>query len=347
MSSITKEKIQEELAKIPHPALKRDIASLGMIQSIQGSDGAFEIILKTPNADRKLQIGLEASIRQNLTKIDKSVKYKIKFEVDPNLKFEEENKIPGIKKIIAVGSGKGGVGKSTVTVNLAITLAKQGYKVGVMDADIYGPSVGKLFGINGKVALKAEEDRIYPLEKYGLKIISFSFLVNEDQPVVWRGPMLGKAVEQFLYDVVWGELDYLLIDLPPGTGDVQLSLAQLIDLDGVVIVTTPQNVALLDASKAGAMFSQVKIPILGVIENMSEFICPHCHKPSKIFSSGGGEKLSSSFQSPLLGKVPLLLEIMESGESGNPILNQEKSEAVGKAYSEIVENLKKEITKWE
>ncbi|MBE7410758.1 MAG: Mrp/NBP35 family ATP-binding protein [Leptospiraceae bacterium] len=347
MSSITKEKIQAELAKIRHPVVKRDLVSLGMVDTIEEIEEIFHIQLKTPDDDRKLQFNLEANIRQTLTRIDNSKKYKIKFVKDPNLQFEEGNSIPGVKKVIAIGSGKGGVGKSTVTTNIAVTLMKQGLKVGILDSDIYGPSIGKLFGVQGKVALKAEEDRIYPLEKFGLKIISFAFLVNEDQPVVWRGPMLGKAVEQFLYDVVWGELDYLLIDLPPGTGDVQLSLAQLIDIDGAVIVTTPQNLALLDASKAGTMFSQVKIPILGVVENMSEFICPHCNKPSKIFSSGGGEKLSNSFHSPLLGKIPLLLEIMESGESGDPVSSTEKSELIKNAYSDIVKNLLAELKKLE
>lgn len=345
MSNISKEAIQKELSKIFHPEIKKDIISLGMFKSIEETNGSYQISIKTPNADRKIQIGLESAIRQAIVKLDKSIKLKVKFEIDENLKFDEGNKIPGIKKIVAIGSGKGGVGKSTVTVNLAISLINQGFKVGVLDADIYGPSIGKLFGVNGKVALKSEEDRIYPLEKFGLKIISFSFLVNEDQPVVWRGPMLGKAVEQFLYDVVWGELDFLLIDLPPGTGDVQLSLAQLIELDGAIIVTTPQNVALLDASKAGAMFSQVKIPILGVIENMSEFICPHCKKSSQIFSSGGGKKLSESFHAPLLGNIPILPEIMESGETGNPIVNLEKSGEVAKAYLAIVKRLNEELAK--
>ena len=270
----TVEEIKRELTKVKHPELKKDLVSLGMIASVEKTEEGFLIKAKTPSADRKLQISLEAQIRQFVTKLPDAGKIKIKFDVDTNMKFDDGNKIPGVKRTIAIGSGKGGVGKSTVTANLAMTLANKGFKVGLLDADIYGPSIGKLFGINGRVALKSEEDKIWPLEKYGIKIISFSFLVDENQPVVWRGPMLGKAVEQFLYDIVWGELDYLLIDLPPGTGDVQLSLAQLIDLNGAVIVTTPQGVATLDASKAGAMFNQVKIPILGVVENMSYFIPP-------------------------------------------------------------------------
>lgn len=345
--SLNEELVRKELIKIKHPENKKDIVSLGMVGELTLEENQISLKIKTPVADRKLQIGLEADVRRTLSKLDGSPKVKIKFEIDTNLKFDEGNRIPGVKKVIAIGSGKGGVGKSTVTVNLASLLASLGFKVGVLDADIYGPSVGKLFGINGKVALKSEEDRIWPLEKNGVKIISFAFLVNENQPVVWRGPMLGKAVEQFLYDIVWGELDFLLIDLPPGTGDVQLSLAQLIDLDGAIIVTTPQNVATLDASKAGAMFAQVKIPILGVIENMSEFICPHCGKPSNIFSSGGGKKLSESFHAPYLGGIPLTIDIMESGETGIPAVIQDKNSALKKAYQEIFTRLQDELVKWE
>ncbi|PJZ68547.1 ATP-binding protein [Leptospira perolatii] len=339
--------IQRELTKIKHPELKKDIVSLGMIASLDVGAEETNIIVKTPNQDRRVQIGLEAQIRQLLSKKEGIGKVKIKFEVDPKLQLDDSNKIVGVKKVIAVGSGKGGVGKSTVTVNLAAAAVSQGYKVGVLDADIYGPSIGKMFGVGGRVALKAEEDKIFPLEKDGLKIISFSFLIDEKQPVVWRGPMLGKAVEQFLYDIVWGELDFLFIDLPPGTGDVQLSLAQLIDLDGAVIVTTPQSVALLDANRASAMFQQVKVPILGVIENMSEFVCPKCGHSSAIFSKGGGQKLADSADTKLLGGVPLTLDQMNAGENGKPLVFQNPEGEVAKAYKNILQNLQEEIKKWE
>lgn len=342
------EVIRKELSKVKHPEIKQDIVSLGMVGEITSDGDTTTIKIKTPVADRKLQIGLEASVRQLLTKVDSIGKLKIKFEVDPNIKVEEGNRIPGVKKVIAIGSGKGGVGKSTVTANLAMLLANKGLKVGLLDADIYGPSIGKMFGVNGRVALRTEEDRIYPLEKYGVKIISFSFLVDENQAVVWRGPMLGKAVEQFLYDIIWGELDYLLIDLPPGTGDVQLSLAQLIDLNGAVIVTTPQGVATLDASKAGSMFNQVKIPILGVIENMSYFIPPDMpDKKYNIFGQGGGKKLADSFKAPLLGQVPMTIEVMESGESGDPIIHRQAKGKITEAYEEIFKNLETELSNWD
>ncbi|EJO79681.1 ParA/MinD ATPase-like protein [Leptospira interrogans serovar Pomona str. Kennewicki LC82-25] len=347
MATIETIKIQRELTKIKHPELKKDIVSLGMIGSLDIQEGETNILLKTPNQDRRIQIGLEAQIRQVLTKLEGIGKVKIKFEVDPKLVLDDSNKIPGVKNVIAIGSGKGGVGKSTVTVNIAAMAASLGYKVGILDADIYGPSVGKMFGINGRVALKAEEDKIYPLEKDGLKLISFSFLIDEKQPVVWRGPMLGKAVEQFLYDIVWDELDYLFIDLPPGTGDVQLSLAQLIDLNGVVIVTTPQSVALLDATRASAMFSQVKVPILGIVENMSEFICPKCGHASAIFSKGGGQKLAESSETSFLGGISLTMEIMNAGEDGKPAILKDKNGSVYQAYKIIFDKLNEEIKKWE
>jgi ATP-binding protein involved in chromosome partitioning len=342
------EEIKKEISKVKHPEFKKDLISLGMFgEAIKTEDG-FQVKLKTPTNDRKLQIGIEAQVRQFLTKIPDIGKVKIKFEVDPNLLMDDGNKIPGVKRIVAIGSGKGGVGKSTVTSNLALALSSLGFKVGILDADIYGPSIGKLFGIDGRVALKTDEDRIFPIEKYGIKIISMAFMVDESQPIVWRGPMLGKAVEQFLYDVIWGQLDYLLIDLPPGTGDVQLSLGQLVEVTGSIVVTTPQSVATLDAKKACAMFQTVKIPILGIIENMSYFIPPDMpDKKYPIFGEGGGEKLADSFKTKLLGKVPMLMEVMKAGETGNPIVNQDKNSPITKAYSEIISVMEKEILNWE
>ena len=339
--------IKKELFKIKHPDLKKDIISLGMLNDVQVLEGETLIKLRTPSQDRKLQIGLEAQIRQLLSKIDTN-KIKIKFDVDPNFSLDDSNRIPGIKRTIAIGSGKGGVGKSTVTINLAASLAGQGYKVGVLDADIYGPSIGKMVGVNGRVALKTDEEIIYPLEKFGLKIISFAFLVDENQPVVWRGPMLGKAIEQFLFQVKWGDLDYLLIDLPPGTGDVQLSLAQLTDLTGAVLVTTPQRVATLDASKAAAMFSQVKVPILGVIENMSYFIPPDApEKRYNIFGEGGAKELADSIQSKLLGQIPHMIDLMEGGESGTPAVLKNSSGPIANSYLDITKALEIEIQSWE
>jgi ATP-binding protein involved in chromosome partitioning len=343
---ISVEEIRRELIKVKHPEVKKDIVFLGMIVDISQDAETTHIKLRTPSADRKLQIGLEAQIRQLLSKLNVG-KIKIKFDVDPSFQVDDSNKLPGVKHTIAIGSGKGGVGKSTVTMNLATALLQRGFKVGILDADIYGPSIGKLVGVNGRVALQTDEDKIWPLEKYGLKIISFSFLVDENKAVVWRGPMLGKAVEQFLYDIVWGQLDYLLIDLPPGTGDVQLSLAQLIELTGAIVVTTPQKVATIDATRAMAMFQEVKIPVLGVIENMSYFIPPDMpDKKYKIFGEGGGKELASKFKTAFLGQIPHMIDLMESGESGQPLALREKSGPIIQAYDSILNNLFPEIEKW-
>lgn len=341
------DEIKKELYKIKHPELKKDIISLGMLNEVSQNSEETLIRLRTPSADRKLQIGLEAQIRQLVSKLVQN-KVKIKFEVDPNFSLDDSNRVPGIKRTIAIGSGKGGVGKSTVTTNLAATLVSKGYKVGILDADIYGPSIGKMVGVNGRVALKTDEEIIYPLEKYGMKIISFAFLVDENQPVVWRGPMLGKAVEQFLFQVKWGELDYLLIDLPPGTGDVQLSLAQLTDLNGAVIVTTPQKVATLDASKAAAMFQQVKVPILGIIENMSYFIPPDMpEKKYLIFGQGGAQELANSLEVKLLGQIPHILDVLEGGETGTPGVLKNPQSPVAEAYKSIAKVLEEEIASWD
>lgn len=343
---ISKDEIKKELIKIKHPDIKKDIVFLGMLNNVDQDSESTTITLKTPSKDRKLQIGLEAQVRQLLSKLDVG-KLKVKFVVDENMKLDDSNKIPSVKHTIAIGSGKGGVGKSTVTINMAATLSKLGYKVGVMDADIYGPSIGKMIGANGKVHLMAEEEKIWPLEKYGLKIISFSFLLDETSPVVWRGPMLGKAVEQFLYDIVWGDLDYLLIDLPPGTGDVQLSLAQLTELTGAIIVTTPQKVATLDASRAISMFHQLKVPILGVVENMSYFIPPDMpDKRYNIFGEGGGKDLAQKFNTTLLGQIPHVMDVMESGETGKPSIFTNSQGPVFTAYNHIANGLNREIAKW-
>lgn len=340
--------IKATLADIEHPGYKQTLEELGFFSHIELEGETVRIVMKTPDADRKVQIGLETQIRTALTKTNFPYKFKVRFEVDESLKPEDiGNRIKGVKNIIAVGSGKGGVGKSTVSANIAIAMAQRGLKVGLLDADIYGPSLGKLFGLTGKVALDGDgKNKIYPVEKEGIKLISFSFLLNPDQAVVWRGPMLGKALEQFLYEMDWGELDYLIIDLPPGTGDVQLSLAQLVDVDGAVIVTTPQNVALLDASRAVNMFQQVKIPILGVIENMSGFVCPHCGKTTHIFSKNGADTFSAKYKVPTLGHIPLEKSIMDSGEEGKPIVAVQPDGEISKAYAGVVDMLALEVAKY-
>ena len=225
--------------------------------------------------------------------------------------------IPGVQNLIAVGSGKGGVGKTTVSVNLAIALAKLGHKTGLLDADVYGPNVPLMMGIN-KTPM-AYGERIQPLENYGVKLMSMGFLSPGDKPLVWRGPMLHSVIQQFLRGVDWGELEYLIIDLPPGTGDVQLTLIQTAPVTGAVVVTTPSDVSLEDARKAVHMFSQVKVPILGIIENMSYLACPHCHQRIDVFSHGGGRRTAQEMQVNFLGELPLSPEVRVGGDTGKPV----------------------------
>jgi ATP-binding protein involved in chromosome partitioning len=227
--------------------------------------------------------------------------------------------LPGVRHVVAVGSGKGGVGKTTISVNLAVALARMGNKVGLLDADIYGPNVPLMIGTNATPKLVGE-NRIVPLEQFGLKVLSVGFLNPGDKPLIWRGPMLHQILRQFLQQVEWGELDYLVIDLPPGTGDVAISLIQTVPVSGAIVVSTPSDVALQDARKAIEMFRQVKVEILGIVENMSFFICPHCHTEIDIFSTGGGERTATQFGVPFLGKIELDPDIRKGGDTGRPIV---------------------------
>jgi len=241
--------------------------------------------------------------------------------------------IPGVKNLIAVGSGKGGVGKTTVSVNLAVALASLGYKAGLMDADVYGPNVPLMMGINRTPM--AHGERIQPLEQHGVRLMSMGFLNPGDKPLVWRGPMLHSVIQQFLRGVDWGELDYLIIDLPPGTGDVALSLIQSAPLTGAIVVTTPSDVSLEDARKAIHMFHQVKVPILGIVENMSYLDCPHCNERIDVFSSGGGRRTAEQMQVPFLGELPLDPKVRMGGDTGRPIALRPPE---GESFLELARN---------
>jgi ATP-binding protein involved in chromosome partitioning len=245
--------------------------------------------------------------------------------------------VPGVGKIIAIGSGKGGVGKSTFTANLAITLAKAGHKVGIIDADIYGPSLPMLFGKRDEKPRATPEKKIIPVEAHGIKFMSFGFFITEQEPVIWRGPMLGGVLNQFLFDVDWKDTDFLLIDLPPGTGDIQLSMIQNAHVDGAIIISTPQDVALLDAKKGLEMFKKMNLPIIGMVENMSSFICTTCNTEHFIFGSGGVERAVKDLDTTLLGKIPLELELRTSSDNGIPYMTQEQfsSRPVWAGYQEV------------
>lgn len=255
----------------------------------------------------------------------------------------QKKSLENVKATYAISSGKGGVGKSTVTANLAISLSRLGYKVGVIDADIYGPSMPMLMGKRGAKPSATEDKRINPIDVHGIKFISFGLFINENDPVIWRGPMLGGVLNQFLFDVEWGELDFLLIDMPPGTGDMQLSLSQLVNIDGAFVVTTPQDIALLDSRKGLEMFKQVKIDVLGIIENMSYFVCHECGTKHDIFGSGGSQNMEKETEVPTLGNIPLERSLREASDKGVPYMSDEthKDMAPWKSYLEIAEKLVK------
>jgi len=236
-----------------------------------------------------------------------------------------KNSLPGVTDIIAVSSGKGGVGKTTVSVNLAVALANAGHRVGLLDADIYGPNVPGMLGVHQEPTV--EEGKIHPVEAFGVKMMSLGLVAGEDTPIIWRGPIVGKIIQQFLVDVLWGELDQLIVDMPPGTGDAQLTLSQSVPLSGVVIVTTPQDIALEDVTRSVAMFRTVDVPVLGVVENMSHFVCPCCGDRAPLFGEGGGERIAAQFGIPLLSKIPLLPEICAGGDSGAPVAASDSPEA--------------------
>lgn len=249
---------------------------------------------------------------------------------------------PDLGQIIAVSSGKGGVGKSTVAVNLAVALAQSGAKVGLMDADIYGPNVPRMLGLDGAPRVDAQ-DRIIPHEAYGVRVVSLGFLIPPDQPAIWRGPIIMKVITQFLRDVAWGHLDYFIVDMPPGTGDAQLSLVQATHVHGAIIVTTPQDVATGDALRGAKMFERVAVPVLGVVENMSYFECPHCGKPTALFGSGGGRKLADQLGIPLLGEIPLYPRVREGGDMGKPIVSAEPDSAAARALTNLAGRIRQSL----
>ena len=321
--TLSKERILESMRTVQDPDLHRDIVSLGMVKEVEIDGGrvSVHVELTTPACPLKDQIKSEVEKAVSGVEGVKEVVVQMTSNVRRGPNPVSQGTPAGIKNVIAVASGKGGVGKSTVCVNLAIALAQTGASVGLMDGDIYGPNVPLMLGIPSNERPEVSEDeKIIPLEAYGLKVISMGVLVPAEAPMIWRGPMLHSAVTQFLQKVNWGELDYLLVDLPPGTGDVQLSLVQTVSVTGAVIVTTPQEVALMDVRKGIAMFQKTKVPILGIVENMSAFICPHCHHETPIFSKGGGKEAARKLQVPFLGEIPIDPRIREGGDAGKPIV---------------------------
>jgi len=344
MGKIDRQSIMGVLSTVKDPDLKRDIVSLNFVRDleIEGSTVRFKLVLNTPASPAKANLQLAA--REAVLSIAgvESVEVTLGSEIPRARVAEGKQPVPGISNIIAVSSGKGGVGKSTVAVNLAIALAQYGAKVGLLDTDVYGPNVPIMVGVNAELAVNGQ--KLLPHQVYGIRVMSIGFLNRGDRPVIWRGPMLHTAVKQFLYDVEWGDLDYLIVDMPPGTGDAQLSLAQLVPVQGAVVVTTPQEVAMADVRKAINMFEQVHIPVLGIVENMSYFVCPSCSERHAIFGSGGGEELAKMFNTSLLGQIPLSINVREGGDIGIPIVVGAPESLQGAAFNQIAQNVATQLS---
>jgi ATP-binding protein involved in chromosome partitioning len=333
--TLTKEEILESIKTVKDPDLHRDIVSLGMVKDveIQGGKVSVHVELTTPACPLKDQI--KGEVEKAVAALDgvEGVEVTMSSNVRRGPSLLTQGTPPGIKNVIAVASGKGGVGKTTVCVNLAIALSRSGARVGLMDADIYGPNVPLMVGIpRDKRPNVSPDEKIIPIEAYGLKVISMGVLVPAEAPMIWRGPMLHSAVTQFLQKVDWGELDYLLVDLPPGTGDVQLSLVQTVSVTGAVMVTTPQEVALMDVRKGIAMFEKTQVPILGIVENMSAFVCPLCRKETPIFSQGGGKREAEKLEVPFLGEIPIDPRVREGGDAGKPIVVADPDSPASKQF---------------
>lgn len=341
--AISEAEALKALGTVQDPDLKKDLVSLGLIKDlkIEGGKVAVTVELTTPACPLKGKIREDVERALHSVAGVKLVEVQMTANVRPTL-GSDPSKLKGIRNVVAIASGKGGVGKSTVSVNLAVALAKEGARVGLMDADVYGPNVPLMMGLAGKPRIEGQ--RLLPLEKYGVKVISMGFLVPEDQAVIWRGPMLHGTIQQFLGDVAWGELDYLLVDLPPGTGDVQLSLSQAVPMTGAVMVTTPQAVSLQDVRKGIAMFQKVRVPLLGLIENMSYFVCSHCQTRTEIFSHGGGRKAAESLGIKFLGEVPIDTRVREGSDGGNPIVLAAPDSEAAKSLFQIAEWLAAEIS---
>jgi ATP-binding protein involved in chromosome partitioning len=344
---ITKEQVLQALGNVEEPDLKKDLVTLNMIQDIHidGNNVSFSVILTTPACPLKALI--ENACRNAIAYFI-SKEAVVSINMTSRVTTQKNTGVPGVKNIIAVASGKGGVGKSTVAVNLALGLAHSGAKVGLIDADIYGPSIPIMFGLEGvrpQASVVDGKTRIEPIQKYGIKLLSIGFFTDPNQPVPWRGPMVSTAVKQLFNDADWGELDYLVIDLPPGTGDIHITVTQTFPVTGAVIVTTPQNVALADAKKGIGMFMMpsINVPILGVVENMSYFTPAELPENKYyIFGKGGGQKLAQQLDVPFLGEIPLIKSISDSGDAGTPAILEENG-AMTAAFINMAQRVAQQV----
>jgi ATP-binding protein involved in chromosome partitioning len=339
MTKISRAALFEALNAYVVPGTSATLTTLKAIKGIDVTEGKVTVLLQLLEAYQDRVQVIKQALETLILAQTGVASADIEIGWEKTAQVEFKNLIPGIKRCVVVGSGKGGVGKSTVTVNLAIAMAQQGLQVGLLDSDIYGPSIPMMLGLKDS-PMGTPDGQILPLEKFGIKVMSMGLLIEEDRPVIWRGAMLNKALQQFLKDVAWGDLDVLLIDLPPGTGDVQLTLIQNAQVDGAVIVSTPQDVAFLDAKKAIGMFGTVKVPILGIIENMSSFICPGCGQETQIFGHGGVKASALRMDLPFLGEVPIDLAIREGGDSGQPLVVAHPDSPQSKVFQGMAESLR-------
>jgi ATP-binding protein involved in chromosome partitioning len=344
---LTQDDIKSALKAVKYPGYSRDIVSFGLIKEISVPQGGISVVMQlttsNPEAARQIKEDSERVLKAlpEVKRVHVEVKQPAAGQTATPGAMANKNSIPGVKRIIAVASGKGGVGKSTCSVNLACALKQLGARVGLLDCDIYGPSIPLMMGVYERPTV-SEDERLVPPSNHGVKVMSIGLLLDDGQPVIWRGPMISKTIQQFLFAVEWGEMDFLLVDLPPGTGDAQLSLCQAVPLDGGVIVTTPQEASLGVVRKGIAMFKKVNVPILGIVENMSYFTTPNGERV-EIFGHGGGQAEAARQDIPFLGEVPIFTEIREGGDRGMPIVVSTPNHPAGKAFIQIAETLRKKL----
>jgi ATP-binding protein involved in chromosome partitioning len=346
MTQGLEEAIWQALRTVRFPGMSRDVVSFGFVKSVEVRDRAAAVVIEMQTRDPSAADRVRAEAERAVAAVPGVGAVRVEVRSQPPPSREEQaaraiardpSLIPDVRAVVAVASGKGGVGKSTVAVNLALALARAGRRTGLLDVDIYGPSVPTMFGIDERPVVL--ENRIQPFQRWGVKVMSLGFVLETDTPVIWRGPMVMKAIEQMLGDVDWGELDVLVLDLPPGTGDAQLTVTQKVPLAGAVIVTTPQDVALIDARKGLAMFRKVDVPVLGIIENMASFVCPRCGTETAIFRAGGGERTARELGVPFLGSIPLDPAIAEGGDRGQPIVVAQAEGPHAKAFEQLADTV--------
>jgi ATP-binding protein involved in chromosome partitioning len=344
------QEILEQLKQIKYPGFSRDIVSFGLVKDIEVSSRGVTVILTAASAKPEVVKAISTAVQDLVESMPGVPNVTVEVESPPPPRMAaaalQRRPIPGIRQVVAVASGKGGVGKSTVAVNLALAMRSLGWRIGLMDADVYGPSVAMMVGPGAGEMRVTQERRIVPLERFGIKYVSMALFVSEETPVIWRGPMVTKLENEFLFNVEWGELDCLLLDLPPGTGDAQLTITQRVALAGGVIVTTPQAIALLDVKRGISMFEEVGVPVLGVVENMSYHLCRKCGRRHEIFAHGGGARLAGSLGVTFLGELPLTGELREGGDTGSPIVAAYPDHPVTDSFraiaSEIISKLLKQ-----